>query len=81
MRNFLRKFGSSAQGMARVEAGGLSPGEYQLCLLLVAKAMAAQVQEDGKTWFLLDQQIHEHMVESLANKGLSLRAQSPRAAV
>ncbi len=81
VRNFLRKFGSSAQGMARVDAGGLSPGEYQLCLLLVAKGMAAQVQEDGKTWFLLDQQIHEHMVESLANKGLSLRAQSSRAAL
>jgi len=48
MRGFLRKFGASQQGMARVDAGGLSPGEQQLCLLLVAKGLAAQVREEGK---------------------------------
>lgn len=77
VRNLLRKLTPSAQGMARVDVSGLSPGEQQLCLLLVSKGLAAQVQEDGKTYYLLDQQIHEHMVESLANRGLSLRASTP----
>jgi hypothetical protein len=73
-RNLLRKLIPSPQGMARIDAGGLSPGEQQLCLLLVAKGHAAQVREDGKLFYLLDQGIHEQMVESLANPSLSLRA-------
>ncbi len=81
IRNFLRKFGASAQGMARVEVSGLSPGEQQLCLLLVSKGLAAHLREDGKSCYLLDQQIHELMVESLATRGLSLRAESSRAPV
>ena len=74
VRNFLRKLIPSPQGMARVEFGSLSPGEQQLCLLLVSKGLAAQVQEDGKHFYMLDQEIHEHLVESLASPGLSLRA-------
>lgn len=77
IRNFLRKFIPGTQGMAQVDIAGLSPGEQQLCLLLEAKGLAARVQEEGKNWYLLDRQIHEHMVESLANRGLALRASSP----
>jgi hypothetical protein len=77
IRNFLRKFVPGNQGMARSDIAGLSPGEQQLCLLLEAKGLAVRVQEEGRTWYLLDQQIHEHMVESLATRGLSLRASSP----
>jgi hypothetical protein len=73
-RNFLRKLVPSSQGMARVDASGLSPGEQQLCLLLVSKGHAAQMHEDGKLFYLLDQDVHEQMVESLVNPGLSLRA-------
>ncbi|MBZ5498029.1 MAG: hypothetical protein LAP85_16625 [Acidobacteriia bacterium] len=73
-RNLLRKLIPSPQGMARVDASGLSPGEQQLCLLLVSKGHAAPVHEEGKLFYLLDQAIHEQMVESLANPGLSLRA-------
>jgi hypothetical protein len=78
VRNFLRKLIPSSQGMARVDASGLSPGEQQLCLLLVSKGHAAQVHEDGKLFYLLDQQIHEQMLESLASPGITLRAASPR---
>ncbi len=77
VRNLLRKLTPSSQGMARVDTAGLSPGEQQLCLLLVSKGLAAQVHEEGKTYYLLDQQIHEQMVDLLANRGLSLRASSP----
>jgi hypothetical protein len=77
IRNFLRKLVPGSQGMAQADIAGLSPGEQQLCLLLEAKELAVRVQEDERTWYLLDQQIHEHMVESLANRGLSLRASSP----
>ncbi len=74
MRNFLRKLTPSAQGMARALSSDLSPGEQQLCLLLVAKGRAVQVHDDGKLYFLLEQDIHEHMVESLASRGIYLRA-------
>jgi len=73
-RNFLRKLIPSSQGMARVDSSGLSPGEQQLCLLLVSKGHAAQMREDGKLFYLLDQDVHEQMMESLVNPGLSLRA-------
>jgi len=73
-RNFLRKLIPSSQGMARVDSSGLSPGEQQLCLLLVSKGHAAQMREDGKLFYLLGQDVHEQMVESLVNPGLSLRA-------
>ncbi len=76
VRNLLRKLTPSAQGMARVEVSALSPGEQQLCLLLISKGLAVQVHEEGKSYYLLDQQIHEQLVELLANRGLSLRASS-----
>jgi hypothetical protein len=79
VRNFLRKLIPSSQGMARVDSTGLSPGEQQLCLLLVSKGHAAQVHEEGRLFYLLDHEIHEQMVESLAQPGLSLRASSQRA--
>jgi hypothetical protein len=81
VRNLLRKLTPGPQGIARVDVSGLSPGEQQLCLLLVSKGLAAQAQEDGKTFYLLDHEIHEHMVESLVNRGLSLRASTPPVAI
>jgi len=79
-RNFLRKLIPSSQGMARVDASGLSPGEQQLCLILETKGHVAQMHEDGKLYYLVDRMIHEQMVDSLANPGLALRASSPRGA-
>ncbi|HYK87765.1 MAG TPA: hypothetical protein VE398_03290 [Acidobacteriota bacterium] len=65
---------ASPRGMARVNSSTLSPGEQQLCLLLVSRGLAAQVNEEGRLFYLLDDEIHEHLVESLANPGLSMRA-------
>ncbi len=74
VRNLLRKLSPSGQGLARVDATSLSPGEQQLCLLLATKGLAVQVKDDEKLYYMLDEEVHERLVESLASPGLSLRA-------
>jgi hypothetical protein len=74
VRNLLRKMVPGPQGIARVDSAGLSPGEQQFCLLLLVKGQATQVREEGVLFYLLDEGIHEKLVEALANPGLSLRA-------
>jgi hypothetical protein len=81
LRNFLRKLTPSAQGMPRVSSGDLTPGEQQFCLLLVSKSLAVQVREEDRMYFLLDQEIHQHMVESLATRGLVLRASAQQVGI
>ncbi len=73
-RDFLRKLAPGPRGMARVEASALSPGEQQLCLLLAAKKLAVVTEEDGRTYYLLEQGIHEQLLESLASQQFPLRA-------
>jgi hypothetical protein len=68
---FLTKY---CQGIARLDAAGLSPGEQQFCLLLLEKGQANQAREGGLLFYLLDEGIHEKLLDSLANPGLSLRA-------
>ena len=74
LRDLVRKLVPSPQGLARVEGATLSPGELQLFLLLTAKGLAARSEEEGKLYYLLDQSLHQRMVESLAVRGLSLHA-------
>jgi hypothetical protein len=62
--------------MARVEASALTPGEQQLCLLWAARKLAVVVQEDGRQYYLLEQGIHEQLLESLASQQFPLRAAS-----
>jgi hypothetical protein len=62
--------------MARVEAAVLTPGEQQLCLLLAAKRLAVVAEEDGRQYYMLDQSIHETLLESLASQQFPLRAAS-----
>jgi len=81
VRNFLRKLVPATQGMARVFSGDLTPGEQQFCLLLVAKGLAVQVREEDRLYFLLDNQLHQHMLESLAARGLALRATAQQAGI
>ena len=81
LQNFLRKLTPSAQGMARVSSGDPTPGEQQFCLILVSKGLPVQVREEDKLYFLLDQEIHQHMVESLATRGLVLRASARQVGV
>jgi hypothetical protein len=74
VRDLVRKLGASPQGLARVEESALTPGERQLFLLLTAKGLATSQEEDGRRYYLLDPSLHQQMVESLAARGLSLRA-------
>jgi len=73
-RDLLLKIGPGAQGLARVDATALSPGELQLVLLLAAKGLAAPVEEEGRRYFLLDASVHRTLAESLAERRLPLRA-------
>lgn len=73
-RDFLRKLTPGPRGMARVEASTLTPGEQQLCLLWAAKKLAVVVEEDGRVYYMLEQGIHEHLLESLASQQFPLRA-------
>ncbi len=75
-RDFLRKLTPGPRGMARVEASALTPGEQQLCLLWAAKKLAVVVVEDGRPYYLLEQGIHEQLLESLASQQFPLRAAS-----
>jgi len=74
LRDLVRKLVPGPQGLAQVEESALSPGELQLLLLLLAKGLAARSDEGGKIYYLLDQSLHQRMVESLAVRGLSLHA-------
>ncbi|HSD67601.1 MAG TPA: hypothetical protein VLF95_12905 [Vicinamibacteria bacterium] len=73
-RDLLRKVGPSAQGLARVDAGALSPGERQLVLLLASRGLAVPVEEEGGRFYLLDPSVHRTLAESLADRRLPLRA-------
>ncbi|MEO7144488.1 MAG: hypothetical protein ABI165_13400 [Bryobacteraceae bacterium] len=74
VRDFLRKLVPTARGMARADAGALTPGEQQLCLLLAAKNLAVTREEDGNLYYLLDQGVHQQLLESLATQGFPFRA-------
>ncbi len=77
VRDLLRKLAPGPQGLGRLDAATLSPGELQLCLLLASRGLAVPLDEDGRRFYLLDPSVHQAMVESLAERGLSLRAAQP----
>src|SRR5690348_14506357 len=73
VRDFLRKLRADPNGLTRVEADGLTPGELQVCSLLVSKSLATTAEGEGRVVYLLGPEIHEQMLESLASPGLRLR--------
>ena len=75
-RDFLRKLTPGPRGTARVDVTTLTPGEQQLCLLLSAKKLAVLLDDSGKTYYMLEPGIHEHLLESLASQSFPLRAAS-----
>ena len=75
-RDFLRKLTPGPRGVARVDAAALTPGEQQLCLLWAARKLAVVVEEDGRKYYMLEQGIHEQLLESLASQQFPLRAAS-----
>jgi hypothetical protein len=80
VRGLLRKAAPGPQGLPRVEHESLSPGERQLCLVLGSRGLAAPLVEDGRRAYLLDAVFHQRLVESLAERGLALRAAKAEAA-
>jgi len=74
VRGFLRKLKPALRGMARLESEDLTTGEQQLCLLLASKGLATLQEEGNKQFYLLDQAMQEHLLESLGAPGLPLRA-------
>ena len=73
VRDFLRKLEPDARGMARADLDDLSAGERQLCLLLAAKGAATMVQEDGHRYYLLEEAMHQQLMESLTTRTMPLR--------
>jgi hypothetical protein len=80
VRDFLRKLTPTVRGMARVEAASLTPGEQQLCLLLASKHLAVTAEDEGKLFYLLDHEMHEQLLESLASQRFPMRASATSAA-
>jgi len=74
VRDFLRKLEPGPEGLARVDLAALTPGERQFLLLLASKGSATLIDADGKRFYVLDSNIHEQLVESLASRPLPLRA-------
>ncbi len=79
VRNFLAKMMPGVRGMARVDVDALSSGEQQLCLILAAKGFAMVRDEEGRKYYLFDHDVHERMLETLADAGFPLRASMGRA--
>ncbi len=75
VRDLLGKLRPGHQGLPRVPVSELSSGEHQLCLLLAAKGLVTTVEEDdGRVFYLFASDIHEKLLESLAEQTLPLRA-------
>jgi len=80
VRDLLRKLRPGRQGLPQVAAADLSSGEHQLCLLLVGKGQVTTAQEEGRLHYLFAPDIHEKLLEALAEQTLPLRAAAGRAA-
>ena len=80
VRELLRKVRPGRQGMPRVDAADLTAGEQQVCLLLVSQGLAVAEEQDGRTFYLLDPDSHQSLMETLSVAGLPLRASAAKAA-
>jgi hypothetical protein len=80
VRSLLRKIELASDSTPCIDDSALSAGERQLCLLLVNKGLAATRNEEGRLSYVLDPSVHENLVESLATRGLPLRARGSASA-
>jgi hypothetical protein len=77
VRDLVSRLRPGPRGVACVDAATLSPGEQQLCLVMVTNGLAATVDEGGRSLYLVDPGAHERLVEALADPSLALRAAAP----
>lgn len=77
VRDFLRKLRGDSSGTTRADADTLTPGELQVCCLLVEKGLATTAEGEGRVVYLLGPEIHEQLLEALASPGLRLRTSAP----
>lgn len=80
VRELLRKMRPAGQGLARLESSALTPGEQQYCLAMVQRGQAVVEEGENGAAYLFDREVHERLMESLAQRGLPLRAASRGAA-
>jgi hypothetical protein len=74
VRDLLRKLRADPAGLTRAEADSLTPGELQVCSLLVSKGLATTMEGEGRVAYLLSPEIHEQLLDAMASPGLRLRA-------
>ena len=80
VRDFMRKLAPNERGLPHVAASQLTAGEQQLCLLLNAKGLAAAEQVEGRLVYILEEGIHEQLLESLAARSVRLHVRTPQPA-
>jgi hypothetical protein len=73
IRQFLRKLTPGPGGVAQVDAAGLTAGEQRFCTLLASKGQAHLQEDGGRQIYILDDGIHESLMDSLVSPGLPLR--------
>ena len=73
-RDLLRKVTAAPGALARLDQRDLAPGEQQFLLMLTTRGLATQVDSAGSPYWLLDAETHASLLESLAERGLPLRA-------
>ena len=72
-RDLLAKVTAGAGGLPRIDFDGLTPGERQLCLLLISRNGATLAEEGGRQFYLLNPETHRELVESLDARSMPLR--------
>jgi hypothetical protein len=80
LRDLLRKVTAAPGALARIDRQALTSGEQQFLLLLAARGQATQIDDPSGTYWLLDAATHSTLLESLAERGLPLRASRAAAA-
>ncbi len=72
-RELLRKLRPGRQGLP----AALAPGERQLCLLLANHGQAVLQEEEGRSYYLFDNETHRRLMESVSTPSLAFRATAP----
>lgn len=74
VRNLLRKVQAGPRGEACVDLDALTPGERQLCLAFASRQQAAIVEEDGHRYYLLEESVHQFLLDILSRPSFPMRA-------